>query len=97
VSLEALTQSLNSCGWRLGSLCQLEEGWYACLIDDEGFTHTATGQSAIEAIATATERQSSGRLYDRDRAALEAEEINTPIDLAALGLVRRKEPIKRRF
>lgn len=94
--LEAFIAFLNTSGWRVGSLCQLDIGWYACLVDDEGFIHTATDETASDAILAASKSPSSGRLYDRDRAALEAEETDK-IDLAALGLVRKREPLKRRF
>lgn len=97
MTFESTILSLNSLGWRLGSLCQLYEGWYACVIDDEEFVHSGTGPTAEGAIEFAATQPSKGRLYDSNRAALEAEEISEKIDLAALGLVKRKEPLNRRF
>lgn len=97
VTLESLILSLNLSGWRLGSLCQLETGWYACLIDDEGFVHKASGETIDKAVMLASEEPSSGRLYDQGRAALEAQEVSDKIDLASLGLLRKREPLKRRF
>lgn len=97
MTFEHFVVSINLAGWRIGSLCQLYEGWYACLIDDEEFIHASSGATAVEALEYALAEPSKGRLYDSDRAALEAEEISEKIDLAALGLVKRKEPLNRRF
>lgn len=97
MTLESLILSLNSSGWRLGSLCQLETGWYACLIDDEEFVHKGSGQTAYEAIEYAVSQSSTGRLYDHNRAHIEATINVESIDLASLGLLRKREPLKRRF
>lgn len=98
MTLESLILSLNSSGWRLGSLCQLESGWYACLIDDGGFVHRASGSTIIEAVESAVNRESSGRLFNPNQAAYdEAVDLFDKIDLASLGLLRKREPLKRRF
>lgn len=97
MTFESTILSLNSLGWRLGSLCQLYEGWYACVIDDEEFVHSGTGSTADGAIEYARMQPAKSRLYDKDRAALEAEAIGDKIDLAALGLVKPKAPLNRRF
>ena len=97
VTFEDTILALNSSGWRLASLCQLYEGWYACVLDDEEFVHAGSGLTACSAIEFAITQPAKGRLYNSERAAQEAEEVNDKIDLAALGLVKQREPIKRRF
>jgi hypothetical protein len=100
MTLESLILSLNSTGWLLGSLCQLARGdWYVCVIDDEGFAHSATAEDPCEAILFAIERPPMGRVYSRVIGMLEDSQ-GTPvdkIDLVDLGLKVRREPIKRRF
>ncbi len=96
MTLEALITHINSLGWFLGSLCQLaEHDWYACVVDDAGFAHTATADTPSEAIQAAIHQPPMGRLYSRVAGVLEDKD-GERIDLAALGLVRR-EPLKRRF
>ncbi len=97
MTFETFIDTLNSSGWKLGSLCQINCGWYACLIDDEEFVHAASGADLIEALENALAKPSVGRLYDSERAAREAEEPSDKIDLAALGLVKAKQPLNRRF
>jgi hypothetical protein len=100
MTLEALILSLNSTGWLLGSLCQLAPGdWYVCMIDDEGFAHSATAENPCEAILAAVERPPMGRVYSHTLGLLEDEKGDAvdKIDLVALGLKAHREPIKRRF
>lgn len=98
MTFEAYIQDLNNLGWRLGSLCQLSgTEWYACLIDDEGFTHTATDASAMDAMATAFHRPHSGRLFSAGDGMYKDEE-GSKLDLVALGLKKPKAPLDdRRF
>ena len=97
MTFETFILNLNAAGWRLGSLCQLYEGWYACLIDDEEFVHAASGTNLLETLENALAKSSVGRLYDSERALREAEEATNKINLASLGLLRKREPLKRRF
>ena len=96
MTLEALISQLNSIGWFLGSLCQLaERDWYACVVDDEGYAHTATAQLPQDAITFAMERPPMGRVYSPVAGVLEDHQ-GKRIDLVALGLIKRK-PLTRRF
>lgn len=98
MTFEAYIQELNNLGWRLGSLCQLGgTEWYACLVDDEGFIHTATGDSPMDAMATAFQRPHSGRVYSRaDGVYVDSD--GDKLDLVALGLKKPKQPLDdRRF
>ena len=99
MTLEAFLLRLSEMDWLLGSLCQLAPNdWYVCLIDNAGYAHTATAASPIEAMEFALHQPATGRVNSLvpgvlvDKQGKRADRI----DLASLGLIRRKE-IDRRF
>lgn len=94
--LEDLITSFNLRGWTIGTLCQDSGAWYACMVDELGFAHCANGATACEAITNAVNAPKQSWLTNRyiyERPALS----DTEVDLFALGLVKRREPLKRRF
>lgn len=97
MNLEGVIVHVNDMGWLIGSLCQLGiSDWYVCMIDDAGFAHKATGSTPVEAISTALHNPPAGRVYSPVNGMMEIENEG-PIDLFALGLRQRREPLKRRF
>lgn len=91
LTLESLILTVNASGWTV-SLYQRPDHWCANLHSDaEGFTQCGLGASPIEAIEHSLVRPE--RTYF-EMTPLKAEER---IDLAALGLVKQREPLNRRF
>jgi hypothetical protein len=89
--MESLITSINASGWSLG-LYQNPDHWYATLHSaTEGFTQSGLGPTPSEAIHAALSRPA--RTYFQ-MSPLKADER---IDLKALGLVKAREPITRRF
>lgn len=89
--MEALIASINASGWSL-SLYQRPGHWCADLHSiKEGFTQCGLGPTPCEAIQSALSRPES--TYFR----MEPLKASERIDLRELGLVKPREPIKRRF
>lgn len=90
MSLESLISSLNCDGWTL-SMHQTDH-WYVCLHSAaEGFTQCGLGPTLEEAFENALIQPES--TYFR----MEPLKAHERIDLRELGLVKPREPIKRRF
>lgn len=91
MTLEDYIVSVNSGGWSL-SLFQRPDYWCADLHSaQEGFTQCGLGPTPCEAIQSALSRPES--TYFR----MEPLKAHERIDLRELGLVKPREPIKRRF
>lgn len=89
--MEALIASINASGWSV-SLFQRPDYWCADLHSPtEGFTQCGLGPTPCDAIHAALSRPE--RTYFQ-MSPLKADER---IDLKALGLVKPREPINRRF
>lgn len=89
--LEALIVNLNQSGWTLG-LYQTTDHWYATLHSaSDGFTQSGLGASPTEAIESALSHPE--RTYFK----MEPLKPHERIDLQALGLVKQREPLNRRF
>ena len=90
-TLETLIETINQSGWAI-SLYQRSDHWCVDLHSaSEGFTQSGLGATPSEAIESALTHPE--RTYFQ-LSPLKAEER---IDLASLGLLRKREPIKRRF
>lgn len=89
--MEALIASVNASGWSV-SLYQRFDYWCADLYSHtEGFTQCGIGNTPQEAIERAIVQPVSTYFRMEPLKAFER------IDLRELGLVKPREPIKRRF
>ncbi len=89
--IEDLLTTVNASGWSV-SLYQRPDHWCADLHSaSEGFTQCGLGPTISDAIHSALSRP------ERTYFQLEPLKAHERIDLAALGLVKQREPIKRRF
>lgn len=89
--LESIITSVNASGWAV-SLYQRPDHWCADLHSDaEGFTQCGLGPTPEDAIISALSQPE--RTYFK----LEPLKAHERIDLAELGLLRKHEPLQRRF
>lgn len=86
----------NDHGWLVGSLAQLgPQDWYTCMIDDAGYAHTGTGTTPVLAMTFAMQQPPMGRVWSKVEGVL-TDANDERIDLAALGLIKKKPAVSIR-